>query len=217
MFVTLSPVPASDSVPVPASTSTSAPAPAPARDRLLDAALEVAALHGLSRMSVGDVAKAAELSRQTLYKHFDSREELIAQTVLREAGRIVEAVVAAAEAHDDPMVSLEQAILAALDLLRDHPLLDRLLATEPETLLPLLVEGQGSVLAAVELVCRQMLEGRMPELDDAQVAAGSDLLSRMLVSYAVRPPALPAADVARFLSTAIVAGVLAAPAAPTAR
>lgn len=196
------------------------PDPAPARERLLDAALEVAELHGLSRMSVGDVAKRAGLSRQTLYKHFGSREDLVAQTVLREAGRIVEAVVAAAEAHDDPITSLEAAIVAALEELRGHPLLDRLLATEPETLLPLLVEGQGSVLVAVDLVCRQMLEGRMPELAPEQIVAGSDLLSRMLVSYAVRPPVQPADEVARFLSTAIVAGVLAAPVtvpAPPAR
>jgi AcrR family transcriptional regulator len=189
------------------------PEPAPARERLLDAALEVAELHGLSRLSVGDVAKRAGLSRQTLYKHFASREDLVAQTVLREAGRIVEAVVAAAEAHEESLASLEAAIVAALEQLRGHPLLDRLLATEPETLLPLLVEGQGSVLVAVDLVCRQMLEGRMPELSPEQVVAGSDLLSRMLVSYAVRPPGQPADEIARVLSTAIVAGVLAAPVA----
>lgn len=184
---------------------------APAQERLLDAALEVAALHGLSRLSVGDVAKRAGLSRQTLYKHFASREELVAQTVLREAGRMVEGIIAAAELHDDPLASLEAAIVRALELLRDHPLLDRLLATEPEALLPLLVEGSGSVLDAVELVALQMLEARMPELGPAQARVGADLLSRMLVSYAVRPPAQEPAVIARALSHAIVAGVVAAP------
>lgn len=186
-------------------TATSAP------ERLLDAALAVAADHGLARLSVGDVAKRAGLSRQTLYKHFGSREDLIAQTVLREAGRMVEQVIAAAEAEPEPIASLEAAIVRALELLRDHPLLDRLLATEPEALLPLLVEGQGSVLDAIELIARQMLETRMPTLAEEQVRAGSDLLSRMLVSYAVRPPSQAPATVARFLSTAIVAGVAGAP------
>jgi AcrR family transcriptional regulator len=183
----------------------------PAVDRLLDAALAVAADHGLARLSVGDVAKRAGLSRQTLYKHFGSREELIAQTVLREAGRMVEQVIAAAEAELDPIDSLEAAIATALELLRDHPLLDRLLATEPEALLPLLVEGQGSVLDAIELIARQMLQARMPELGEEQARAGSDVLSRMLVSYAVRPPAQAPEVVARVLSTAIVAGVASAP------
>jgi len=184
---------------------------APAQERLLDAALEVAALHGLSRLSVGDVAKRAGLSRQTLYKHFTSREDLVAQTVLREAGRMVEGIIAAAEVHEDPLDSLEAAIVRALELLRGHPLLDRLLATEPEALLPLLVEGSGSVLDAVELVARQMLEARLPELGEEQARAGADLLSRMLVSYAARPPAQDPAVVARVLSHAVVAGVVAAP------
>jgi AcrR family transcriptional regulator len=174
-------------------------------ERLLDAALEVAADHGLSRLSVGDVAKRAGLSRQTLYKHFASKEDLVSQTVIREAGRIVEAVIEAADGEDDPLRSLELAIVAALELVRDHPLLDRLVATEPETLLPLLVEGHGSVLGSVQLVCRQMIAARFADLADQQSSAGADLLSRMLVSYAVRPPELDAEVVARSLSHAVAA------------
>lgn len=184
---------------------------APAQERLLDAALEVAATHGLSRLSVGDVAKAAGLSRQTLYKHFGSREDLVAQMVLREAGRMVEEIILASEAHEDPLESLEAAIVRALEVVRDHPLLDRLLATEPEALLPLIVDGDGSVLDAVDLIARQMLEARLPDLSEEQVRAGADLLSRMLVSYAVRPPSQDPAVVAKVLSTAVVAGVIVAP------
>lgn len=184
-------------------------------ERLLDAAVEVAADHGLARLSVADVAKRAGLSRQTLYKHFATRDELVAQAVLREAGAMVEAVIAAAEVHEDPIDSLEAAILTSLEVARTHPLLDRLLATEPEALLPLLIDGEGSVLGAIDVIARRMLEARMPELSDAQVRAGADLLSRMLVSYGVRPPATDAATVARVLSTAVVAGVVAAPADPS--
>lgn len=191
----------------------------PVAERLLDAALEVAAMHGISRLSVGDVAKRAGLSRQTLYKHFASREELIAQTVLREAGRMVEHVIAVAEAEPDPAASLQIAIVETLAAVRDHPLLDRLLATEPEALLPLLIDGRSSVLDAISLICRQMLEGRLPGLGEDQVRAGADLLGRMLVSYAVRPPVEDAEAVARFLSDAVIGGLVgpivpAAPAVP---
>ncbi len=173
-------------------------------------------MHGLNRLSVGDVAKRAGLSRPTLYKHFASRDELVAQMVLREAGRIVEQVIAAAEAHDDPFDSLYDAILTALHLLRGHPLLDRLLATEPEALLPLLVDGRASVLDAVQAVARQVIDRRDLGISDTQASAGADLLSRMLVSYAVRPPELAPEAIAQFLSTAVVAGVLTAPAASPA-
>ena len=172
-------------------------------------------MHGLSRLSVGDVAKRAGLSRQTLYKHFASRDDLIAQTVLREAGRIVEQVIAASETEDDPEASLEAAVLEALHAVRSHALLDRLLATEPEALLPLLIDGTGSVQGAVHLVCHQMLESRLPEHSEAQVRVGADLLSRMLLSYAVRPPEGDPELVARILAHAVMAGITSTPQAPT--
>jgi len=183
-----------------------------AEERLLDATLEVAAVHGISRLSVGDVAKRAGLSRQTLYKHFASRDELVSRTVLREAGRMVELVIAAAALHDDPVASLEAAVLETLHLVRDHPLLDRLIATEPEALLPMLIDGQGAVLGAIRAISEQIIEERVPEATGAEAHSAADLLSRMLISYAVRSPDRPPEEVARFLSTAIVAGLTVAPA-----
>lgn len=174
------------------------------RERLLDATLDVASTHGLSRLSVGDVAKRAGLSRQTLYKHFASREDLISETVLREASRLVEGALAAAGPDDDPMTSLERSVAEALRQVRDHPLLDRLVATEPEALLPLLIDGDSSVLPAVDLICRQMLEQRLPGFDETAIRAAADLLSRMLVSYSVRPPDASPEAVAHSLSLAVV-------------
>jgi len=181
-----------------------------AEERLLDATLEVAAVHGISRLSVGDVAKRAGLSRQTLYKHFASRDELVSRTVMREAGRMVELVIATASLHDDPVASLEAAVLETLHLVRDHPLLDRLVATEPEALLPLLIDGEGAVLGAIRAISRQIIEERVPEAGGAGARSAADLLSRMLVSYAVRTPDQTPEEVARFLATAVVAGLTAA-------
>jgi AcrR family transcriptional regulator len=38
------------------------------RDRILDAAFEAVATHGLSRLTVDDVARLAGLSRQSVYR-----------------------------------------------------------------------------------------------------------------------------------------------------
>jgi AcrR family transcriptional regulator len=173
--------------------------------RLLDATLDVAAVHGLRHLSVGDVAKQAGLSRQTLYKHFANKEELISRAVLREAGRIVESVLAAARQQDSPFGKLEAAIYETLRQVRNHPLLDRLIATEPEALLPLLIEEQGAVLDAVRVVAKDTIGGLFPEVADADVQAGADLLSRMLLSYAVRPPDDPPETVTPFLARAVIA------------
>jgi AcrR family transcriptional regulator len=171
----------------------------------------VAATHGLARLSVGDVARRAGLSRQTLYKHFASREELITRAVVRETGRLVEQVIAAAEPIEDPVASLEVAIATALRLVRGHPLLDRLIATEPEALLPLLIDAPGTVQGAVGAIARRMLEDRLPDVAPAAIAGGADVLSRMLLSYAVRPPDQPVEQVAAFLAAAIAGGVASSP------
>jgi AcrR family transcriptional regulator len=46
------------------------------RDALLDAAASVMRTHGLGRATTKEIAKASGFSEATLYKHFDSKEEL---------------------------------------------------------------------------------------------------------------------------------------------
>lgn len=177
------------------------------RDRLLDATIEAASIHGLSRLSVGDVAARAGLSRQTLYKHFPNKDALVAEAVLREAQAMVGQIVAAAESLDDPQASLEAAILLTLRLTREHPLLDRLVRTEPEALLPLLIGDGGVVAVAVRSVVEQIIGERLPDLDPVEIRRVADLLSRVLISYAVSAPDDPPEVVASFVATLVTSGL----------
>lgn len=178
-----------------------------ARDRLLDAALETAAIHGLARLSVGDVAKAAGLSRQTLYKHFPSKEALIAETILREAQRMVDVVLAAADAEEDPERSLEVAILTTLRVTREHPLLDRLVRTEPEALLPFLVADGGVVGTAVRSIVERLLDQDLPGISAVARRRVADLASRLLISYAINAPDDPPEVVAEALAQVLTGGL----------
>nr|MDA8343783.1 TetR/AcrR family transcriptional regulator [Actinomycetota bacterium] len=117
-----------------------------ARDRILDAALAAAADHGIARLSVGDVAHRAGLSRQTLYKYFPSKQTLVSEAVAREAADVVRQVVSAAEQFDDPAEALFAGVFTTLSVARDHPLLDRLLRTEPESILGVLIAPDGPVV-----------------------------------------------------------------------
>lgn len=174
-----------------------------ARERILRAAVEAAAIHGLSRLSVADVAKRAGLSRPTLYKQFESKDALIAAAVQREAAAIVDAVRTVVETTDDPHAALEAGVLTALRLVRDHPLLDRVVRTEPEVLVPLLTTDDGMVLAAIRLPVEQMVAGRFPRLGAVATRRIADLLTRLLVSYALSAPDDPPEVVA-----ALIAGLL---------
>lgn len=173
------------------------------RHRLLRAALEVAAVHGITRLAMGDVARAAGLSRQTLYKYFPSKQALVSAVVATEAATIVEAVVAAVDRQPDRRDAVEAGMLAVLRLTRDHPLLDRLVRTEPEALIPLLVAESSPTLLLVRDAVGGVIASRFPELDAVSLRRLADMVARLLVSYAVSapddPPEVVAAAAARFL------------------
>ncbi len=181
----------------------------PVRRRILDATVEAAAVFGIARLSVGDVARRAGLSRQTLYKHFASKEDLVAEAVLEETTRVVREVVAAAEPVDDVREALVVGVRTALELSRGHPLLDRLVRTEPETLVPLLTAGAGPVMVAVRAAVCGLAERKLPELDRSVVERGADVVARLLVSYAVGPPEEAPGDVAETLVSCLFDGMLA--------
>lgn len=183
--------------------------------QILDAAVEVAAIHGIRRLSVSDVAAAAGVSRVTLYKYFPSKDALVTAAVAREADRITAAVVAAAATHDDLPGALETAIATTLRLAREHPLLDRIVRTEPETLLPLLTSDGGPTVPAVRESVETIVGARLPHLDDVTRRRTADALTRLLVSYAVSAPDDPPEVVARSLAALLTAGVGAPAGRPT--
>jgi len=177
------------------------------RERILSAALRTATVHGIARLSVGDVARTAGLSRQTVYKYFPSKDALIAAVVLNEAAELVSQVVAAADAVESPRGSLEAAILAALVVTREHPLLDRLVRTEPETLLPLLSVDGGPVMGLVRPVVEEIVGRKLPDLSPVQTRRLADVITRLLVSYAIAAPDDPPEVVAASVAALLTGGV----------
>lgn len=159
------------------------------RERIMAAGLAVAEANGLTRLSMGDVAKQAGVSRQTVYKYFSSKEALIAAVVEHEAATLIATVVTAAQAQDDPAAAMEAALVAALRGTRDHPLLDRLLRTEPEMLLPLLTGRDSAVMNQVREITQMVIGLRLPDLDPAELHRYADIVARLLISFAINPPA----------------------------
>ena len=64
-------------------------AAAPPRARILKAARELFYRNGLHTVSVDAIAEAADTNKTTLYRHFASKDDLVAEC-LREYGRMVE-------------------------------------------------------------------------------------------------------------------------------
>jgi AcrR family transcriptional regulator len=176
------------------------------RTQLMVAALDAATVHGITKLSMGDVARTAGLSRQTLYRYFPNKDALVAEVVAEETARLIEQVLAAGAQHEDPRDRLEAGFLAALRATREHALLDRLVRTEPETLVPLLVADGGPVIAMVRPVVETVVASGQPHLDAVRLRRLADVITRLLVSYAVSAPDDPPEVVAEFVATALTHG-----------
>jgi AcrR family transcriptional regulator len=176
-------------------------------DALLDAAFAEISQFGLARTSLVDVAKRAGVSRQTLYKHFANKDELVAALVLREEQQFLLACLEAAVGHDDLRDAFAAAIEATLDMARRHPLLDRLIATEPAALLPYLTGGRVPVVATARDAVEEIVASRAPEVPAERRAVLADAVARLLVSYTVAPSTIPVRTLAAHLAAVLVDGL----------
>lgn len=82
------------------------------RRRVLEAALGVFLRFGFRKTSMDEVARAASISRQGLYLHFATKEELFRATLEHTVGA---SLVAAAEALDDASCPLPARLVRAFD------------------------------------------------------------------------------------------------------
>src|SRR5689334_24053617 len=104
------------------------------RQRAVDATLVCIARHGLSKLTVDDVAREAGCGRASLYREFGSKRALVAAVVSAETERMVERVIRAAADAD----TLEDAVVAMLTTagreVDVHAALQFVAAFEPELL-----------------------------------------------------------------------------------
>ena len=182
------------------------------RGRILDAAFDAIAVFGIARLSLEDVARRAGLSRQTLYRYFRTKDDVVAAVILREEEALLEVVTAAGTTHEDVRDALEAAILATLVAAREHPLLGRLLETEPERVLPFLMSDEAPVLSAATPAVADLLVARLPRVSKVRARRTADAVTRLIVSWVVNPPADKATDLAHDLAVSVTAGLEAEPA-----
>jgi AcrR family transcriptional regulator len=159
------------------------------RETLLDAARDELERRGWAQITMSDIAAAAGVSRQTLYKEFGSRDEFAQAFVMREVGRFLQAVEGAVNEHlDDPAMALSAAFDVFLTAAAEDPLVRTLLTgDETYSLLPLLTSrGEPVVAGATERLSAIILAG-WPEVDPADARLLAECLVRLAISYAALP------------------------------
>ncbi|HWY18153.1 MAG TPA: TetR family transcriptional regulator [Solirubrobacteraceae bacterium] len=172
------------------------------RDTLLDAARRELEQRAWSEVTMADVALAAGVSRQTLYKEFGSREEFAQAFVLREAERFIAAIETSLDAHlDDPNAALTAAFGLFLSAAAEDPLIRAAIAGSGEMLPLLTTQGQPLVQGAAERLCAAIL-ARWPQAAPHDAALLAECLVRLAISYValpVGPAGMTAASIAELL------------------
>lgn len=167
--------------------------------RILEAAFGCIAKVGLARTTVEDVARTAGVSRQTVYRYFDSKDHLVMALVLREEERFLDGVRDAFARNEHLRGSLEQAVLFCLRFAREHPLLDRLLETDSEILLPLLTTRSTPIIDHASDVLAQQIRAKAWVRADL-LDAVAETLTRTVLSQSINPSRVPPDRIARGLA-----------------
>jgi AcrR family transcriptional regulator len=174
------------------------------RNTLLDGACDQLESRRWADVTMADIAVAAGVSRQTLYKEFRSRGEFAQVLVMREADRFLLAVEGALAAHlEDPARALAAAFDVFLAAAGENPLVSTIVNGDgAEELLALFTtHGKPLVERATERLTEVMLTSwPLLQREDAELL--SECLVRLAISYAALPkgPAsMTAASIARLL------------------
>ncbi|MEU7632758.1 TetR/AcrR family transcriptional regulator [Nocardia sp. NPDC049220] len=161
-------------------------------EKLLESALSAFLDFGIKRTSMGEIARRAGISPATLYRRYESKNDLVEAVSVREAQRFVAAIdkqVRTVSDSDDQLVEIFVAFISAI---ARNELLRRLLRTEPDLILPRLTTDAGPILA----VGRGYLAEKLRELRetggthefDADLVA--EIMARLALSLALTPDGL---------------------------
>ncbi|ALG13507.1 TetR/AcrR family transcriptional regulator [Kibdelosporangium phytohabitans] len=157
--------------------------------RILDAALEAYQEFGLRRTTMDDVARAAGIGRATLYRRFPQKGDLVTAVGLREVRRFIAAVDVEISKAPNAEERMVEGFVAVVRGLRENQLLNRLLSSEPEAVLPGLTLHGGPVIALARGYLKEKIEedqraGLIADFDAEPLA---ETLARLIHSIVLTP------------------------------
>lgn len=152
--------------------------------RILDAALAVAAASGLRHVTMDEVARRAHVGRMTVYRRFGGRTALIDALAVRECRRCLADIASAVDPHAEIDERLASLFTATVKVIREHPLLERLARVEPEALITELTRDDSAVYPLVHEFLTELLTESDVDVDAAVLA---ELGIRLGASFVLMP------------------------------
>jgi AcrR family transcriptional regulator len=168
--------------------------PISVRAALLDAAYDAAVGGDWARTRMADVARAAGVSRQTLYNEFGSKDALAQAMAMREVQQFIAGTERALDDAnpDDPIQAVGAAALYTLQQAAENPLLKAALIDDAGGLLSFLTTRGEPAMAAARASFENYYATHWPELSSTAIASAAETITRLTISYLVLPGDAPA-------------------------
>jgi TetR/AcrR family transcriptional regulator, repressor for uid operon len=186
-------------------------------ERVLDAALALAAASGIRNLTMDDVARRAGVGRMTVYRRFGDKTRLVEALGVREGRRCLAELDAAARPDQPIADQVAEGFVTSVRLAREHPLLNRLARIEPESVLRALTADGGAMFAlARAFLAERLRAAQKAGTLDRKVAVdeAAELLVRLSFSFAlIEDSVLPLEDPdrARDVARRLIAPILGKP------
>jgi AcrR family transcriptional regulator len=185
------------------------------RGRIIVATYACVARWGLAKTTVEDAAREAKVSRATIYRYFPGgRDQLIHDVVAWEFFAFFERLYN--EVHGSKCLEevMERGIRFAHRSIQEHEVLQRVMQTEPEILLPTLTLESNRIREGIAAFLLPYLQqhGLAEEVDPNEAA---DFLARMVLSYMGSPGRWDLDDpdqVTQLVRSELLAGIVVGPA-----
>lgn len=153
-------------------------------ERILDAAAELFARHGIGRCSVEEVAERSGLGRTTVYRRFGSRRALVDAVLARECRRFFGEIIAATDHIDRFEDLVVEGFLVGLSSV-ESSVLAGLVRSEPDLFRLLTVDAGPVLTAAADVLAAAYGPTDRPD----HVRFVAEILVRLAISMLLVPSA----------------------------
>ena len=158
-------------------------------EKILDAGLALFVEFGLRRTTMEDVATKAGIGRATAYRRFADKDQLIQVVILRECQRELSRIEADLGKIEGGLERVLESFVLAVTRAHRHPLLRRLMTSEPETILPMLTQRLWQMMGFFRIYLASLLDTvkKDGEIRDQSSEMLAELMLRLVQSMVLSP------------------------------
>lgn len=162
-------------------------------NRILRTAQEEFELVGIRRTTIEDIARRCGVGKATLYRRFPTKDAVVDAVVLGEVQRYLDGNAVARSRGDTFEERLINGVVFTVGFLRNNALLNKLMSTEPETLLRSLTVDAGAIIdwaseSSAALLAAELFPDSTPtDAQQRNLRTAGELQTRLVLSFVLTP------------------------------